>query len=66
MGYGSLESSSADASEELGGQNILGYVDQQYSGLCRPPIKYPQLSNNLLKSEILRIIDVSFVLSKDM
>ena len=32
MGYGSLEISSADASEELGAQNILGYVDQQYSG----------------------------------
>ena len=42
MGYCSLESSTADAREELGSQNILGYVDQQYSGLCRPPIKHPQ------------------------
>ena len=62
MGHGSLGCSSADAKVELGAQNILGYVDQQYSGLCRPPIKYPQLSKNPLKWEILLIIDVSFVL----
>ena len=49
MGYCSLESSTADGREELATQNILGYVDQQYSGLCRPPIKHPQLSKNPLQ-----------------